>query len=50
MAFAEDVIVVLLVAIAVGVAIYLVLLGRIKTVQLKFETIAASVKQWTDWL
>jgi len=50
MAFAEDVIVVLLVAIAVGVAIYLVLSGRIKTVQLKFETIAASVKQWTDWL
>lgn len=46
----EDVGLVLVIAASVGVAIYLLLAGRIKTIQFKLEAISTSVKQWTDWL
>ena len=47
---AENIAIVLVLSVVLGIAIYLLLAGRIRTVQSRLETVDTSVKQWTDWL
>jgi len=47
---AENIAVVLVVSVVLGIALYSLLAGRIRTVQSRLETVDTSVKQWTDWL
>jgi hypothetical protein len=46
----EDITLAALITVVIGILLYSVLSGRIKSIQSKIENVSASVNQWTTWL